>query len=410
MRSASTSRHILRTIRLVSRSDEMTQALKFEFATAGKILFGPGAVGQIGGLASALGVRALLVTGRTLSRADSVRSALEKSGLKVSVFSVPGEPTVESVTEGIEQARHESCDIVIGCGGGSVLDTAKAIAVLLANGGTPLDYIEVVGRGRPFTKPAVPCIAVPTTAGSGAEVTRNAVLTVRAHKIKASLRSEFLLPRAAIVDPELTCDLPRSLTATTGLDTLTQLIEPYVCVRANPLTDGFCVTGLRLVGRSLRRACDNGRDIDARQGMSLASTCSGLALANAGLGAVHGLAAAIGGAFEAPHGAVCAALLPVVIDVNLRALRSRAPHSPAIVRYQEIAELLTGRPGAPPEEAIEWIRQFCRDFAVPGLAAFGLTKAEIPDLVAKAAKASSIKANPVALFPEELQEILTRAL
>lgn len=389
---------------------KMIPAFNFEFATAGKILFATGSLNQIGDCARQLGSRVLLVTGRTTARADRARSLLESAGLGVVHFSVGGEPTVDEVAVGVEKARHERCDLVVGFGGGSAMDAAKAIAVLVANGGVPLDYLEVVGRGQPITKPGVPCIAVPTTAGSGAEVTRNSVLAVPSHKVKASLRSQFLLPQVAIVDPELTRDLPPQVTAATGLDTLTQLIEPYVCTRANPFTDGFCVTGLRLVARSLRRAWEDGQNISARQDMSLASLCGGIALANAGLGAVHGFAAPIGGAFPIPHGTVCAALLPAVMEVNLRVLRSKLPDSPAIGRYQQIAEILTGRAGASPEDGIAWIRDLRTVLRVPGLSLYGVTQADVPELVEKAARASSMKANPVPLSKEELREILVKSL
>ena len=388
----------------------MTSSFQFEFATASRILFGPGAVAGIGESARALGSCALLVTGRHPARAVRVRSLLETGGVMAVPFFVTGEPTIEMVAKGIEQARRERCDLVIGCGGGSAMDTAKAVAVLLTNEGGPLDYLEVIGRGRPITKPGVPCIAVPTTAGSGAEVTRNAVLASSEDKVKASLRSHFLLPRLAIVDPELTRDLPPAITSVTGLDALTQLIEPYVCRRANPVTDGFCTTGLRLVARSLRRAWENGYDTSARQDMSLASLCSGLALANAGLGAVHGFAAPIGGAFSAPHGAVCAALLPVVMEVNLRALRSRCPGAPTIARYGQIAEILTGHAGASAEAGVAWVRELCRVFAVQGLGSYGVRTSDAPALADKAAKASSMKANPVTLTREELEEILLRSI
>jgi alcohol dehydrogenase class IV len=391
-------------------SAKMIPAFNFEFATAGKVLFGTGSLNQIGDCARPLGSRVLLVTGRTSARADRARSLLESAGLDVVQFSVAGEPTVDEVAVCVEKALRERCDLVVGFGGGSAMDTAKAVAVLMANGGVPLDYLEVVGRGQPITRPGVPCIAVPTTAGSGAEVTRNSVLAVPSHKVKASLRSQFLLPRVAIVDPELTRELPPHVTAATGLDTLTQLIEPYVCTRANPFTDGFCVTGLRLAARSLRRAWENGQDISARQDMSLASLCGGIALANAGLGAVHGFAAPIGGAFPAPHGSVCAALLPAVMEVNLRVLRSKLPDSPAIGRYQQIAEILTGRAGAAPEDGIAWVRDLRTVLCLPGLSVHGVTEADVPGLVAKAARASSMKANPAPLSQAELQEILVNSL
>ena len=214
------------------------------------------------------------------------------------------------VRQGVELARREQCDLVIAFGGGSAIDAGKAIAALLANGGELTDYLEVIGKGQPLRHPSVPFIAVPTTAGTGSEVTRNAVLASAEHQVKVSMRSPLMLPRLAVVDPELTLELPPAVTASTGLDALTQLIEPYVSIRANPLTDGFCLEGLRRVSRSLRRAYHAGRDITAREDMSLASLLGGLALANAGLGVVHGFAAPVGGMFHAPHGAICAALLP----------------------------------------------------------------------------------------------------
>ena len=210
----------------------------------------------------------------------------------------------------------ERCDTVIGFGGGAALDAAKAIAILMTNPGDVTDYLEIIGRGKTLTEPPVPCIAIPTTAGTGSEVTRNSVIASREERVKVSLRSPLMLPKVVVVDPELTYDLPPAITASTGVDALTQLIEPFVCSRANPLTDGLCQEGIERVARSLRRAFESaGRgeapaDAAAREDMAVASLFGGLALANAGLGAVHGLAAPLGGMIGAPHGAVCAALLP----------------------------------------------------------------------------------------------------
>jgi len=384
--------------------------MRFEFATAHRILFGPGTLKEIGPLARHLGGRAFVVTGRTTARAGRLLALLAESQVSAVVFPLAGEPTVAAVGAGAALARSECCDLVIGYGGGSAVDAAKAIAALVTNGGEPLDYLEVIGRGQPLGRPSAPCVAIPTTAGTGAEVTRNAVLAAPEHGVKASLRSPFLLPQLALVDPELTHDVPPDITAATGLDTLTQLIEPYVSNRANPMTDGFCLAGLQRVARSLRRAWEDGRDAEARADMALASLCGGLALANAGLGAVHGLAAPIGGSFLAPHGAVCAALLPAVMEVNLRALRKRLAASGALHRYQRVAELITGRESALPEEGVAWVRRLCGDLRIPGLGAHGVEAAAVPTLVAKATHASSMKANPVPLTPAELEEILVRSL
>jgi alcohol dehydrogenase class IV len=299
---------------------------------------------------------------------------------------------------------------VIGFGGGSPLDTAKAVSALLTNPGNLLDYLEVVGRAQPLARPAAPCIAIPTTAGTGAEVTRNAVLASPAHQVKVSLRSPHLLPRLALIDPELTRDLPPALTASTGLDALAQLIEPFVSNRANPLTDGLCIEGLRRVARSLRLSFHDGHCAAAREDMALASLFGGLALANAGLGAVHGFAAPIGGTFSAPHGVVCAALLPHVMAVNMQAARVRLPGGGTLQRYTQVARLLTGDSTATAEDGVRWVRALVVELQVPGLRAYGVATEHIPILVERAAKASSMKTNPLPLNSDELAEILARSL
>ncbi len=383
--------------------------MHFEFATATRILCGEGVVREVALAAKGMGTRALLVTGRSAERAAPLRAQLEAAGISCCSLRVEGEPTVELVQRGVEQARAERCDLVIALGGGSALDAGKAIAALLTNHGDLLDYLEVIGRGQALRAPGAPFIAIPTTAGTGTEVTRNAVLASTAHRVKVSLRSPLMLARLAIVDPELALGLPPDVTARTGLDALTQLIEPYVSNRANPLTDGFCVEGLKRVSRSLRRAYHDGRDRAGRFDMSVASLLSGLALANAGLGVVHGFAGPLGGMFDAPHGAVCAALLPHGIELNIRALRARAPSSEVLTRYETVACLLTGRPQARAEDAIEWTRAICREFQIPPLRAYGVRDQDILMLVEKATYASSMKGNPIPLTPEELCEVLTRA-
>jgi alcohol dehydrogenase class IV len=380
--------------------------MRFDFATAARIMFGPGAVAEVAPAAREMGRRALVVTGRTPGRASVLIGALESAV----PFPVAGEPTIDQVREGTEVARRESCDMLVAFGGGSAIDAGKAIAALLANGGDPLDYLEVVGWGQRLSRPSAPLLAVPTTAGSGSEVTRNAVLASPEHRLKASLRSPYLLPRLAAVDPELTLGLPPEITASTGLDALTQLIEPYVSVRANAMTDMFCAEGMRRVAGSLARAFVDGGDLQARTDMSLASLLGGLALANAGLGAVHGFAAAVGGRFEAPHGAICAALLPHVMAVNVRALGSRDAGGEALRRYHVIARTLTGKRTAEAGDGVAWVSELCAQLRVRPLGAYGIAVEDVPELVANAARASSMKGNPIALSEEELREILTAAL
>lgn len=384
--------------------------MPFEFATATRILFGPGTLQQLPSAARDLGRRPLVVTGRDPARAQPALDLLAATELPVTTSPIAHEPTTDDITRATAHARDHGCDFVIGFGGGSVLDSAKAIAALLANSGDLYDYLEVVGRAQPLPNPAAPCIAIPTTAGTGSEVTRNAVLSSPAHRVKVSLRSPHMLPRLALVDPELTYDLPPALTATTGLDALTQLIEPYVSSRANPLTDAVCIEGLRRAARSLHRAVEDGRDTSAREDMSLASLFGGLALANAGLGAVHGFAGPIGGMFPAPHGAVCAALLPHVIEANLSALQSRAPAHASLARYDELARVITAQPHATAPDLIRWTHDLLTALQIPKLSTYGITPADFAAIVEAASRASSMKANPLPLTPAELTQILTRAL
>mgnify|MGYP003584464738 FL=1 len=384
--------------------------MNFEFTAPQRVIFGPGAIRQVGALAAGFGRRALAVTGRDVERAAPVLEQLRAQGVAATVFAVAGEPTVAGVGQGAAQAVRIAAELVVACGGGSPLDAAKAIAALATNGGQPLDYMEVVGRGQPLAKPSLPLIAIPTTAGTGSEVTRNAVLTSPEHGVKASMRSFSMVPRIAVFDPELTYGLPPAVTASTGLDALTQLVEPYVCNRTNPLVDALCREGLGRVARSLRRAWSHGRDAAAREDMALASLFGGFALANAGLGAVHGFSGVIGGMFRAPHGAVCAALLPHVMAVNRRALQERAPDSPLAARYEEVARLLTGNPAASAEEGVAWVARLARDLEVPSLAACGVKAEHVPLIVERAAVASGTKANPIELTRAELAEILRRAI
>jgi alcohol dehydrogenase class IV len=382
----------------------------FEFATAARIVFGNGAANQAPELAAEMGTRTLVVTGSDTSRVQSLLDGLNGVGVAASLFKVAHEPTTDTAMAGIEQARKERCDVVIGFGGGSALDTAKAISAMLTNEGDLFDYLEVIGGGKKISERSAPMIAIPTTAGTGTEVTRNAVLASPSHHVKVSMRSPLMLPHIALVDPELTYSMPPSVTANTGLDALTQVLEPYVSHRANPMIDALCREGLRLAARSLRRVYADGADTTAREDMALTSLFGGLALANAGLGAVHGFAGPIGGMFSAPHGAVCARLLPVVVDVNVAALRERAPDNPALARYAEIARILTGDEDAHAADGVAWVRQLAADLQVPPLAAYGISEADVPRVVEKAIVSSSMKANPIKLTTEELSQILRRAI
>jgi alcohol dehydrogenase class IV len=378
--------------------------MRFDFATAARILFAPGIAAELPAIAREFGSRALVVTGSDSSRWAAL------TGFACERFAVAGEPTVDIVREGVAVARKCSCDVVISFGGGSAIDAGKAIAIMATNSGEPLDYLEVVGRGQPIEHPGLPYIAVPTTAGTGSEVTRNAVLGSPQHGVKASLRSPMMLARAAVIDPDLTLGLPPAITASTGLDALTQLIEPYVSSRANAMVDLFCIEGMRRVAASLTTVVRDGNNRAARESMSFAALLGGLSLANSGLGVVHGFAAPIGGMVEAAHGAVCAALLPHGMAANIQALRARAPQNDALRRYGDVARILTGQEDATPEEGVEWVRVICAEVGIQPLGALGVSAAQVPDLVAKAAKASSMKANPIVLTPAELTNVLELAM
>lgn len=398
--------------------------MTFEFASAGRILVGEGSVRQVPGIVREWGRRFLLVTGRSVGRARPLVVSMESAGLELRVVSVGSEPTVEDAVRGAAVAREQRVDGVIGLGGGSALDAAKAMAALASNPGDPLRYLEVIGEGRPLENLPLPFVAVPTTAGTGTEVTRNAVLTSPAHRVKVSLRNAGMLARLAVVDPELTYGMSSAVTAATGLDALTQLIEPFVSCRANPMTDGLCREGIVRAARSLRAACasagrwagENGalelaeRERLARADMAVAALFSGLALANAGLGAVHGFAGPIGGMFPAPHGAVCAALLPGAMETNLRALDARAPGCAARRRFDEIARLVTGRSDAAAADGVAWVRALCADLKVPGLGQYGIARDHVPALVEKASVASSMKGNPIPLTAAELADMLAGAI
>jgi alcohol dehydrogenase class IV len=397
----------------------MTQ---FEFYGVGRIVFGRGQVARLGELVAPLGRTALLVYNGDEPGGggvvDRVSASLGEQGVEVTLVRQRGEPTVVDVDRALAAARAASCDFVVGLGGGSAIDAAKAVAGLLANGGEALDYMEVIGKGRKITRPAVPWVAVPTTAGTGAEVTRNAVVGDPAQKFKASIRSELLLPRVALVDPELGVGVPPAVTASSGMDALCQLVESYTSTGAGPMTDALALQGIPLAARSLRRAYADGRDLDAREDLAMAALLSGITLTNAGLGAVHGFAAPLGANFPVPHGVVCAALLPHVIDANVRALRAESKAHATLRRYAAVGRLMSAdtRRGngdddaAAIEHLVAETAALARDLHIPRLGQFGVERKDVPGMVQLARKASSMRYNPVVLSDAALGEFLERAL
>jgi alcohol dehydrogenase class IV len=390
--------------------DKETITMRFEFATATRIIFGHGTVKDTGSIVEKMGRRAFVITGRSLERAKPLIGKLKDTGMEVTQFSIPEEPTTQLAQAAVEEARRQTCDMVIGMGGGSVLDTGKVVAALLTNSGQLMDYLEVIGQGQPLKRKSAPFVAIPTTAGTGTEVTSNSVLDSPEHRVKVSMRSPYMLPDLALIDPELTYSMPCRITAVTGLDAFTQLLEAFVSVHANPLTDGICREGLQRAARSLKRVYLDGEDAAARRDMCLASLFGGLALANAKLGAVHGFAGPLGGMYHAAHGALCAGLLPFVMEANIKALQSRASDSPALDRYDEVARLITGLPAARAADGIAWVRNLCKQLEIRPLAAFGIEEKDFADIVIKARTASSMKGNPIELTKEELLETLHKAL
>jgi len=384
--------------------------MTFEFATSNRIIFGNGALKKAAPLAKEMGSKALVVAGRSIQRVIPLLEQLQTHRVAYSIFHIVGEPTTDSIDAALKKARESDVDFVVSIGGGSVIDTGKAVAALLTNPGKALDYLEVIGKGRPLINAPLPHIAIPTTAGTGTEATKNAVLRSTTHNVKVSLRHNRMIPDVAIIDPELTYSLPPQITAGVGTDALTQLIEPFVCKQSNPLTDALCREGIMRAARSLKSAYLNGADKQAREDMAVASLFGGLALANAKLGAVHGFAGPLGGMFNAPHGALCARLLPLVIESNIKALRLRGGDSPALSRYEEVARLLTGAGSAKAEDAVEWTQRLCASLHIPGLSTFGMTSEHIATSVTKAQKASSMKGNPIELTEKELENILQKAL
>jgi alcohol dehydrogenase class IV len=390
----------------------------FEFLSVPRIIFGRGSFARAAELCKGLGQAVMIVTNGGEpgdgGPVDQLAEALQEAGLRSAVWRQRGEPQVEDIERALVLAQEASCDMVVGLGGGSAVDAAKAVAGLLANGGTPLDYMEVVGKGQPLTKPAVPWIAVPTTAGTGAEVTKNAVLGCRGKRFKASLRSPHLLATIALVDPELGQNVPPDISGQTGMDALCQLVESYTSKNAHPMTDGLALEGMMLAARSLPRVVANGRDLDAREDMALAALLSGLTLANVGLGAVHGFAAPMGANLTVPHGAVCAALLPHVMEANVLALQEDSPDHPWLLRYARVGRALRGQVDLPNtiaiDEGIRFAGNLVEELEIPPLHKFGLTAAEIPSLVELAKKASSMRYNPVELTDDALHDILMKAM
>jgi hypothetical protein len=371
----------------------------FGFATAGMIRFGRGTVAEAAPFALARFRRVLVVRSASVAATDDLVRSL-RAGCEVLEIVARGEPDLPGILSGCDAARPFSPDLVIAIGGGAVIDHGKALAALLPAPHGPLRYLEVVGEGRPLDVAPLPVVAIPTTAGTGSEVTRNAVIGVPEAARKVSLRDPRLYPALAIVDPELAASCPKHVALASGLDAVTQVIEPFVSRRANPLTDALCRDAIPRGLSALRRLTGD-RDDAAWDDMALTSLTGGIALANSGLGAVHGLAGIIGGLTGAPHGAICGVLLPGVLCANRRASRAdTASRTRLDWVLGEIAETFG---------SLESFKSWAQEQGLPGLADFGLRPEHHPQIVSEARQSSSYAGNPVDLDDAALSEVLSEA-
>jgi alcohol dehydrogenase class IV len=394
----------------------------FDLYSVPRITFGRGKVAELGAIVASLGQSALVVhNGGEVGgggAVDKAADSLRKANIRVTFHRQRGEPTVKGVDAALAAARQNDCDVLVGLGGGSAIDCAQATAGLLTNGGAALDYMEVIGHGRKITRPAAPWVAVPTTAGTGAEVTRNAVIGSPEHQYKASLRSEHLMARVALVDPELGVDTPPEVTAASGMDALVQLIESYTSKGANDLTDALAWQGITVAADSLVKVFNRGDEVAAREVMAYAALLGGITLTNAGLGAVHGFAAPLGANFPAPHGVICARLVPAVAEANAAASTTAGGSADRLrERYDRIGGILEIGLGEvelrfPPvsDELPRLLRTLVELLQIPRLSTYGLREEHIPEMVALAKKSSSMKFNPVVLADDVLSNILRSAL
>ncbi|MBU3029374.1 iron-containing alcohol dehydrogenase [Paracoccus marinaquae] len=379
----------------------------FAFATATEILFGRGQSDAAPARVARLGRRVLLVHGGNPARSAGLRRALGLMGCEVTGFAVAHEPDIALIEAGVLAARRADAQVVVAMGGGAVIDAGKAIAALVPATRPLLDHLEVVGQGLPLDHPPLPFVALPTTAGTGAEVTRNAVIAVPEHRRKVSLRDLRMLPHLAIVDPALTDHCPRAVTLASGLDAVTQVIEPYICTRANPLTDALCRDAIPRGLAAIRRLMQ-AEDPAARDEMAWVSLCGGLALANAGLGAVHGLAGPLGGLTGAAHGAICGVLLPHVLRANRRAVTDPA----LALRMGEVGGWIGrafGRDAASVEDAAALLADWSQDAGLPKLTALGIDEAAQQAAADAAVSSSSMKANPAILSVADLRDLMRTA-
>ena len=377
----------------------------FSFTTSSKIVFGRGARNQIPELLKPFGSHILIFYSKSVGAVQEIEDLLLLSDYSIEKIVISGEPTDELLEGILQKAREMQIDAIVGIGGGSVLDTGKAISALVTNEGCLTDYLEVVGKGYSLKKPACPYVAVPTTAGTGTEVTKNAVIKVISKNVKVSMRDAPMIPRIALIDPELTFSVPAAVTASTGMDAFIQVLEPYCSQGANRMVDLFCREGIPLVAKFLTRAFRQPEDMEAREKMAWVSLLGGLSLANAKLGAVHGFAGPIGGMFDVAHGTICACLLPQVFRMNAKKILELKDEE-MIGRFQNVAEWVTGMEGTEIQNAVDWFASLNEELSIPHLKDLGIDKKDFQVIIEKSINSSSMKGNPVLLDQNDLQVIL----
>ncbi len=390
--------------------------INFNFFTSSEIYFGRGKIKELPELCKRFGKKIFLLRGkRSFEENETIISIFQElsKNFVIQEFVVLSEPEVEVVEEAVGIARDFKPDIIVSVGGGSVVDTGKAVSGLCTNEGYVIDYLEGVGKGKKIEKPPIPFIAIPTTAGTGSEVTKNAVISSRKLKFKKSIRHEYLIPKIALVDPSLTDKLSPEVTASSGIDALTQLLESFLSINSNPLTEAISLKGLELASKFLLEAYENGNNRKARDAMSLSALLSGMALANAGLGAVHGIAAALGGLFNIPHGVACGILLPSTFEVNLQSIIHKEGKEEKFQKFVTISKILTQSTNETPDEiirsAIKYLKDLKQKLKLPSLKDLGITESDIPQIV-KESRGSSMKTNPVVLSDEEISKIIFSSL
>lgn len=395
--------------------------MSFEFGTPGRILFGAGEYSNLPGICADFGTRAYIVTGGTSLRESgklgALEAGLESAGIAFRHASVAGEPNVGLIDAMVREAREFAPGMLVAIGGGSALDAGKAVAALLTNNDSPDDsvlaYLEGVGSGKKIRRPSLPLITVPTTAGTGSEVTRNAVITADDRSFKKSLRHAQMRAQVALIDPDLTHGAPPLVTAACGADAQTQLIEAYTSLRATFMTDGLALDGISMISEALDEAVNDGDNSAARGALAMGAMLSGIALDNAGLGAVHGLASPIGAFFEIPHGVVCANLLPVITRLNIeragRARRSDEHATDIRERYAEVAGLLIDDDECDADDLPIYLDDQLYRLEIPSLGTYGLTSADLPRIIANC-RGGSMKTNPFELSDKELTEAIESRL